>query len=43
MDTSEAHYIYQLDSALKLIGVDVIVTGIRPEISQTLVSLGYSI
>lgn len=40
LDTMVAQQLYQLHAALKLIGVDAIFSGIRPELAQTAVSLG---
>jgi rsbT co-antagonist protein RsbR len=40
VDTMVAHQIFKLMDALKLIGVQTIVTGIRPEVAQTSVQLG---
>lgn len=40
LDTMVAQKLYQLHSALKLIGVNAIFSGIRPELAQTAISLG---
>lgn len=40
IDTMVADQLFQIFSALRLTGVEAIITGIRPEISQTIVSLG---
>ncbi len=40
VDTMVANQIFKVMDALKLLGVQTIVTGIRPEIAQTVVSLG---
>lgn len=40
IDTMVAHNLYQVVKALELIGVQTILTGIRPEIAQTVTSLG---
>ena len=40
LDTMVAQQLYQLHTALKLIGVHAIFSGIRPELAQTAVSLG---
>lgn len=40
VDTMVAHQIFKLMDALKLLGVQTVVTGIRPEIAQTAVHLG---
>ncbi|RDI45405.1 STAS domain-containing protein [Falsibacillus pallidus] len=40
IDTMVAHQIFQIMSSLKLIGVQSILSGIRPEVAQTAVQLG---
>lgn len=40
VDTMVAHQIFKLMDALKLLGVQTIITGIRPEVAQTAVQLG---
>lgn len=40
VDTMVAQQLFNVTDALKLLGVDTIITGIRPEIAQTVVSLG---
>ena len=40
VDTMVAHQIFNVMDALKLLGIKTIITGIRPEIAQTVVSLG---
>lgn len=40
LDTTVAQKLYQLLSALKLIGVDSIFSGIRPELARTAITLG---
>ena len=40
VDTMVAHEIFQLIDALRLIGTDTILTGIRPEVAQTSIQLG---
>ena len=40
IDTMVAHQLFQLMEALKVIGVKSILSGIRPEIAQTAISLG---
>lgn len=40
IDTMVAHQIYQLTQVLQLLGVQSIITGIRPEIAQTAIQLG---
>ncbi|MBB4825002.1 rsbT co-antagonist protein RsbR [Sporosarcina luteola] len=40
VDTMVAHHIFNLSSTLKLLGVKTILTGVRPEVAQTAVSLG---
>ncbi|ESU33961.1 hypothetical protein G3A_03960 [Bacillus sp. 17376] len=42
IDTMVAHQLFQLLNALKLIGVNTTLSGIRPEIAQTAVQLGLS-
>ncbi|WP_078410990.1 STAS domain-containing protein [Priestia abyssalis] len=42
IDTMVAHQIFQLIDTLKLVGVTVTLSGIRPEIAQTAVQLGLS-
>ncbi|MCM3711515.1 STAS domain-containing protein [Sporosarcina luteola] len=40
VDTMVAQHIFNLSSTLKLLGVQTIITGVRPEVAQTAVSLG---
>ncbi|MFS0784604.1 STAS domain-containing protein [Bacillus sp. 1P06AnD] len=40
VDTMVAQQIFQLIDALKMIGVDTVLTGIRPEVAQTTIQLG---
>ena len=40
VDTMVAHHIIQASEAIRLIGSDCILVGIRPEIAQTIVNLG---
>lgn len=40
VDTMVAQHIFNLSSTLKLLGVETIITGVRPEVAQTAVSLG---
>ncbi|WP_423406674.1 STAS domain-containing protein [Heyndrickxia sp. MSNUG] len=40
VDTMVAHQIFKLMDALKLLGIQSIMTGIRPEVAQTAVQLG---
>ncbi|WP_040365514.1 STAS domain-containing protein [Bacillus coahuilensis] len=40
VDTMVADQLFKVASALKLLGVEIILTGIRPEVAQTVVSLG---
>ncbi|MEI2663395.1 STAS domain-containing protein [Rossellomorea sp. LJF3] len=40
MDTMVSHNIYQIINALKMMGVQSVLTGIRPEVAHTLGSLG---
>jgi rsbT co-antagonist protein RsbR len=42
MDTMVANELFQVISSLKLIGVETILTGLRPEIAQAVVHLGIS-
>ncbi|MEW9109283.1 MAG: STAS domain-containing protein [Cytobacillus gottheilii] len=42
IDTMVAHQIFQLISALKMIGVQTTLSGLRPEVAQTTVQLGLS-
>ncbi|NJN16843.1 MAG: STAS domain-containing protein [Oscillochloris sp.] len=43
IDTQVAQVLIQAAQALKLIGTQVIITGIRPEVAQTLVGLGVNL
>ncbi|MBT2756876.1 STAS domain-containing protein [Mesobacillus foraminis] len=40
VDTMVANQLFQVVNALKLLGVEAAITGIRPEIAQTMVALG---
>ncbi|UOR11041.1 STAS domain-containing protein [Halobacillus amylolyticus] len=40
IDTSVAHYIFQVTHSLQLVGVETILTGIRPEIARSVVEMG---
>ncbi|PLT35410.1 STAS domain-containing protein [Bacillus sp. V5-8f] len=40
IDTMVAHQLFQVVDSLRLLGVEAVITGIRPEIAQTVVSLG---
>ncbi|MFC7371721.1 STAS domain-containing protein [Fictibacillus iocasae] len=42
IDTMVAHNLFQVINSLKLLGVEVTLSGMRPELSQTVVSLGIS-
>lgn len=42
IDTNVAYHIFNIVEALEVIGVNVVLIGIRPETSQTMVSLGVS-
>lgn len=42
VDTMVADQIFKLISSLKLIGVEAILAGVRPEVAQTIISLGIS-
>ena len=39
-DTMVAHYIFKILQSLELVGVKAVLVGIRPEVAQTMVSLG---
>lgn len=43
IDTMVANHLLKVVSALKLVGIHVSLTGIRPEIAQTIVNLGIRI
>ncbi|WP_368072797.1 STAS domain-containing protein [Bacillus sp. FJAT-27225] len=43
IDTMVANHIFKVVNALKLIGIESILTGIRPEIAQTMVNIGIEI
>ena len=43
IDTMVAHHLFRVVEALKLVGVKTILSGIRPEIAQTMVQLGIEI
>jgi rsbT co-antagonist protein RsbR len=43
VDTMVAQQLFQVFDALKLTGVETILTGIRPEVAQTMVSLGLAL
>ncbi|MER2258973.1 MAG: STAS domain-containing protein, partial [Priestia megaterium] len=40
IDTMVADNLFKIHRSLKLVGVEAIITGIRPEIAQTVVKLG---
>lgn len=40
VDTMVADQIFKLIAALKLLGVETILTGVRPEVAQTMIGLG---
>lgn len=40
VDTQVANVLIQAAQAVRLLGAQIVITGIRPEIAQTLVSLG---
>jgi rsbT co-antagonist protein RsbR len=42
IDTMVAHNLFQVINSLKLLGVEVTLSGMRPELAQTVVSLGIS-
>ncbi|KAB8139804.1 STAS domain-containing protein [Chloroflexia bacterium SDU3-3] len=43
VDTDVAHHLIQAARAVKLLGADMVLVGIRPEIAQTIVQLGVSL
>jgi rsbT co-antagonist protein RsbR len=43
IDTMVANHIFKVIDALKLVGIESILTGIRPEIAQTMINLGIKI
>ncbi|WP_180955316.1 STAS domain-containing protein [Peribacillus deserti] len=43
VDTIVVHQIFQVIEALKLIGVNTLLTGIRPEIAQNMITIGMEI
>ncbi|WP_430788965.1 STAS domain-containing protein [Virgibacillus flavescens] len=40
VDTMVAHYIFKIIQSLELVGVEAVLAGIRPEVAQTMVTLG---
>ncbi|MFC7060877.1 STAS domain-containing protein [Halobacillus seohaensis] len=40
IDTTVANYLFQVTHSLELVGVETILTGIRPEIAQSIVGMG---
>ncbi|WP_051314646.1 STAS domain-containing protein [Alteribacter aurantiacus] len=42
IDTAVAQNLFQLNDALKIVGIKAIISGLRPELAQTIVSLGIS-
>ncbi|UCZ54236.1 STAS domain-containing protein [Bacillus shivajii] len=42
IDTAVAHNLFQLHDALKVVGITAIISGLRPELAQTIVNLGIS-
>ncbi|WP_161524743.1 STAS domain-containing protein [Alteribacter lacisalsi] len=42
IDTAVAHNLFQLNDALKVTGITAIISGLRPELAQTIVNLGIS-
>ncbi|MBN6187793.1 STAS domain-containing protein [Aneurinibacillus sp. BA2021] len=40
IDTAVAHYLFKIENVLRILGINTVVTGIRPEIAQTVVSGG---
>lgn len=43
IDTMVANQLFKVIAGLKLLGIEVVISGIRPEIAQTMVSLGIKI
>lgn len=43
IDTMVAAQIFKVTDALKLIGIKTMISGVRPEIAQTMVSLGIKV
>ena len=43
VDTHVAYALIQTAQAVKLLGAQVVLTGIRPEVAQTLISLGINL
>ncbi|WP_093072748.1 STAS domain-containing protein [Salisediminibacterium halotolerans] len=42
IDTAVAHNLFQLNDALSVVGITAVFSGLRPELAQTIVSLGIS-
>ena len=42
IDTAVAHNLFQLNDALNVVGITAVFSGLRPELAQTVVSLGIS-
>lgn len=40
IDIEIAHYLYQIENILRLLGVNTIITGLRPQLAQTIVNGG---
>jgi rsbT co-antagonist protein RsbR len=40
LDTQTAHHLIETTSAVRLLGAETVLTGVRPAIAQTLVHLG---
>ncbi|MFZ3578348.1 STAS domain-containing protein [Virgibacillus sp. DJP39] len=40
VDTMVAHYVYKIIQSLEMVGVKAVLAGIRPEVAQTMVTLG---
>jgi rsbT co-antagonist protein RsbR len=43
VDTQVAHVLIQTAAAVRLLGAQVLIVGIRPEVAQTIVALGVDI
>ncbi|PLR95099.1 STAS domain-containing protein [Bacillus sp. T33-2] len=43
IDTSVAHKLYQLTDVIRLLGINSIIAGVRPEVAQTAINLGFDL
>ncbi|KMN91345.1 STAS domain-containing protein, partial [Priestia aryabhattai] len=43
IDTMVADQLFKVIAGLQLLGIEVVISGIRPEIAQTMVSLGIKV